>query len=86
MQDDADWGAIDLIKKGRVDKDNVFMFGWSNGGYYASNAATNKNDVYTCVVAGAPITDLDQQKIFANQLRGAQEIRQRGYFDGYFTN
>lgn len=83
MQDDADWGAIDLIKKGRVDKDNVFMFGWSNGGYYAAIAATNKNNIYNCVVAGAPVTDLDQQKgYFLNRLRGAQEIRQRGYFDG----
>lgn len=83
MQDDADWGAIDLIKKGRVDKDNVFMFGWSNGGYYASIAATNKNKIYNCVVAGAPVTDLDQQKgYYLNRLRGAQEIRQRGYFDG----
>ena len=83
MQDDADWGAIDLIKKGRVDKDNVFMFGWSNGGYYSSIAATNKNNIYNCVVAGAPVTDLDQQKgYFLNRLRGAQEIRQRGYFDG----
>ena len=83
MQDDADWGAIDLIKKGRVDKDNVFMFGWSNGGYYASIAATNKNNIYNCVVAGAPVTDLDQQKgYYLNRLRGAQEIQQRGYFDG----
>jgi dipeptidyl aminopeptidase/acylaminoacyl peptidase len=83
MQDDADWGAIDLIKKGRVDKDNIFMFGWSNGGYYASIAATNKNNIYSCVIAGAPVTDLDQQKgYYLSQLRGAQEIQQRAYFDG----
>lgn len=83
MQDDADWGAKYLIEKKRVDKDNVYMFGWSNGGYYAAIAATNKHDIYNCVIAGAPVTDLNQQKgYFLDRLRGAQEIRQKSYFNG----
>jgi len=83
MQDDADWGAKYLIEKKRVDKDNVYMFGWSNGGYYAAIAATNKYDIYNCVIAGAPVTDLNQQKgYFLDRLRGAQEIRQKSYFNG----
>lgn len=83
MQDDADWGVKHLIDEGRVDPDNVYMFGWSNGGYYASIAATNKNNLYKCVIAGAPVTDLAQQgSYYLNRIRGAQEIRQKGYYDG----
>ena len=37
MQDDLDDGAKYLIEKGQVDKDNVYMFGWSYGGYTALN-------------------------------------------------
>ena len=80
MQDDLDYGAKHLIEKGLVDKDNVYMFGWSYGGYTSLIASMNKEKLYKCVVAGAAVADLVQQyNYYGSRLDGAQKVRQEAY-------
>ena len=83
MQDDKDDGALHLIKQGLVDPDRVAMFGWSYGGYAALIAAAREDQIYQCVIAGAPVTDMVQQlNYYKNQLRGASKIQQISYREG----
>ena len=80
MQDDLDYGAKYLIEKGQVDKDNVYMFGWSYGGYTSLIASMNKEKLYKCTVAGAAVADLVQQyNYYGSRLDGAQKVRQEAY-------
>ena len=83
MQDDKDDGALYLIEQGLVDPKRVAMFGWSYGGYAALIAAAREDQIYQCVIAGAPVTDMVQQlNYYKNRLRGAQEIQQVNYRKG----
>ena len=78
MQDDLDYGAKYLIEKGQVDKDNVYMFGWSYGGYTSLIASMNKEKLYKCTVAGAAVADLVQQyNYYGSRLDGAQKCVKR---------
>jgi dipeptidyl aminopeptidase/acylaminoacyl peptidase len=80
MQDDLDYGAKYLIQNGTVDKDNVFMFGWSYGGYTSLIASMNDEKLYKCVVAGAAVADTIQQyNYYGSRLEGAQKVRQESY-------
>ena len=80
MQDDLDYGAKYLIQNGTVDKDNVFMFGWSYGGYASLIASMNDEKLYKCVVAGAAVADTIQQyNYYGSRLDGAQKVRQESY-------
>ncbi len=40
-----------------VDKDRISMFGWSYGGFMASNCILKGADVFKCAIAVAPVTD-----------------------------
>ena len=83
MQDDKDDGALYLIEQGKVDPERVAMFGWSYGGYAALIAASREDQIYQCVIAGAPVTDMVQQlNYYKNRLRGTSEIQQVNYRKG----
>lgn len=83
MQDDLDYGAKYLIDEGIVDKNNVFMFGWSYGGYASLIASMNDDKLYKCVVAGAAVADIVQQyNYYGKFLSGSQKTRQESYTKG----
>jgi len=60
MQWDISDGVLDLIDQGVVDPDRVCIVGFSYGGYAALAGATFTPELYRCVVAGAPISDIPQ--------------------------
>ena len=82
MQDDKDYAAKYLIEAGLADPNNLFMWGWSYGGYAALLAATN--DLYKCSIGVAVVSDMKQQlSYYANRMgSGAQDFRQKEYRKG----
>lgn len=58
MQDDISDALRHLIEQGMVDSDRVCIFGWSYGGYAALAGATLTPELYRCVIAGAPVSDV----------------------------
>jgi len=81
MQDDKDDGALYLIEQGLVDPDRVAMFGWSYGGYAALIAAAREDQIYQCVISGAPVTDnIQQLNYYQNRLRGASKTSQVNFW------
>lgn len=81
MQDDKDYAAKYLVDAGLADPDNLFMWGWSYGGYAALLAANN--DLYKCSVGVAVVSDMKQQlSYYANRMSGSGEFRQKEYRKG----
>lgn len=60
MQDDLTDGVNLLIKAGYIDADNVCIVGASYGGYAALAGAVFTPDLYKCVIAIAPVSDLNR--------------------------
>jgi dipeptidyl aminopeptidase/acylaminoacyl peptidase len=58
MQDDVTDGVNMLVKEGLADPDRVCIVGASYGGYSALAGGAYTPDLYKCVVAIAPVTDL----------------------------
>ena len=58
MQDDVSDGVLGLIKDGAADPDKVCIVGASYGGYSALAGGAYTPDLYKCVVAIAPVSDL----------------------------
>ncbi len=58
MQDDVTDGARYVIDEGIADPERVCIFGLSYGGYAALAGAVKTPELYDCVVAVAPVTDL----------------------------
>lgn len=58
MQDDITDGVRALVKDGFADPDRVCIVGASYGGYAALAGGAYTPDLYNCVVAIAPVTDL----------------------------
>lgn len=58
MQDDITDGVNALVSSGMVDPDRVCIVGASYGGYAALAGGAFTPDLYKCVVAIAPVTDL----------------------------
>ena len=84
MQDDKDDGALHLVQEGLADRDRLAMFGWSYGGYAALLAASRKEQIYQCVIAGASVSDLVYQMNFyryADWFTGAVKVEQSHYRD-----
>jgi dipeptidyl aminopeptidase/acylaminoacyl peptidase len=83
MQDDKDDGAMYLAKQGLADPDRMAMFGWSYGGYAALIAASRKDQIYQCVIAGAAVTDPDMQMdYYRYRIEGSSKIEQLTTWDG----
>lgn len=77
MQDDKDDGALHLVKKGLAAPNRVAMFGWSYGGYAALVAASRKDQIYQCVIAGAAVSDPTMQvNYYRYRMQGAQAQEQ----------
>lgn len=56
---DVNAGAHWLIEQGIGDPEKMAIMGWSYGGYAALQSATTYPDLYSAVVAIAPVTDLE---------------------------
>lgn len=59
MQDDITDGVKALASSGMIDADQVCIAGASYGGYAALAGAVFTPDLYKCVIAIAPVTDLN---------------------------
>lgn len=70
MQWDISDGVLALIDEGVVDPERVCIVGFSYGGYAALAGATFTPELYRCVVAGAPISDIPRMMAW-------DELRQR---------
>lgn len=60
MQDDITDGVEALAKAGMIDADRVCIAGASYGGYAALAGAAFTPDLYQCVIAIAPVSDLNR--------------------------
>ncbi|MEL7540040.1 MAG: S9 family peptidase [Pseudomonadota bacterium] len=60
MQDDITDGVNALVKAGMIDPERVCIAGASYGGYAALAGATFTPDLYKCVIAIAPVSDLNR--------------------------
>lgn len=58
MQDDVTDGLKAMISSGYTDPDRTCIIGWSYGGYAALAGGAFTPDLYNCVVAVAPVSDL----------------------------
>ncbi|WP_444940413.1 alpha/beta hydrolase family protein [Microbulbifer sp. ZKSA004] len=77
MQDDKDDGMLHLVELGLADPERLAMFGWSYGGYAALVAASRKEQIYQCAIAGAAVSDpLMQVNYYRYRMRGAQKEEQ----------
>ncbi len=82
MQDDKDDGALHLVEEGLADRNRIAMYGWSYGGYAALVAAARDPQIYQCVIAGAAVTDRNQQlNYYRFLLEGAPGIEQIRMWD-----
>ncbi|MEM9937723.1 MAG: S9 family peptidase [Pseudomonadota bacterium] len=59
MQDDITDGVAAMVDGGYADPDNVCIVGASYGGYAALAGATFTPELYKCVIAIAPVSDLN---------------------------
>ncbi|MEL7283464.1 MAG: alpha/beta fold hydrolase [Pseudomonadota bacterium] len=80
MQRDIHEGVAALVSLGWVDPDRVCIVGASYGGYAALAGGMTAPDMYKCVVAIAPVTDLPD---FLSHVR--QRTGSRGYAYEYWT-
>ncbi|MEM9668546.1 MAG: S9 family peptidase [Pseudomonadota bacterium] len=58
MQQDVTDGVLALIKGGEADPERICIVGWSYGGYSALAGGAFTPDLYKCVAAIAPVSDL----------------------------
>ncbi|MFT3810261.1 MAG: prolyl oligopeptidase family serine peptidase [Micropepsaceae bacterium] len=70
VQDDVTTGVARLIADGIADPKRMCIFGWSYGGYMALAGATFSPDLYNCVVAGAPVADVDSMLAWEGERYG----------------
>ncbi|MEM8634802.1 MAG: alpha/beta fold hydrolase [Pseudomonadota bacterium] len=63
MQQDITDGVEALIASGRVDPDRICIVGWSYGGYAALAGGAYTPDLYRCIAAIAPVSDLPRMLI-----------------------
>lgn len=82
MQDDKDDGMLYLVDQGLADPDRLAIFGWSYGGYAALVAASRKEQIYQCAIAGAAVSDNQMQvNYYRARLRGAGKEEQLAMWD-----
>lgn len=58
MQQDITDGVAELVKSGMIDADNMCIVGWSYGGYAALAGGAFTPELYKCIAAIAPVSDL----------------------------
>ena len=60
IQFDIEDGVKNLIAKNVINKDKICIMGQNFAGYIALMSAIQNQDLFKCVIANAPITDLDE--------------------------
>lgn len=70
MQADIDEGVAALIQQGLADKDRICIVGASYGGYAALAGGAYSGDLYKCVVAVAPVSDLVKMRTYTEEYAG----------------
>lgn len=80
MQDDVTDGLQALITSGLTDPDRTCIVGWSYGGYSALVGGAFTPELYDCVVAVAPVTDL--RRLFRDEKRDVGDFH---YTLSYWT-
>jgi len=74
MQDDVEDATRHLFKKGYADKSRTCIAGWSYGGYAALMGAAKDNEgMYSCVIAMAALTDINDAKRDLAKYRGGRK-------------
>lgn len=82
MQDDKDDGMLYLVDQGLADPNRLAIFGWSYGGYAALIAASRKEQIYQCAIAGAAVSDNEMQvNYYRDRMRGAGKVEQLRMWD-----
>ena len=71
MQDDVTDGAQALINSGKADPDRTCIVGWSYGGYSALAGGAFTPDMFKCVVAIAPVSDIPRMISDVKRKHGA---------------
>ena len=74
MQDDVSDGVAGLVAEGLADPERICIVGGSYGGYSALAGGAYSPDLYKCVVAVAPVSDLPRM------IRGVSKDRGRRHW------
>ncbi|MEO1040253.1 MAG: S9 family peptidase [Pseudomonadota bacterium] len=74
MQSDLTDAVTHLVNQGWVDPDRVCIFGWSYGGYAALAGYALTPEVYRCVIAGAPVSDILEMMAWEGDRQGGASI------------
>jgi len=73
MQEDVEDATRFLFKKGYADPNRTCIAGWSYGGYAAlMGAAKDTENMYSCVIAMAALTDINDAKRDLAKYRGGE--------------
>lgn len=73
-------GVDHLVRAGVVDPTRVGIFGWSYGGFLAASALARLPDVFSCAVAGAPVTAWEWYDAhYTERYMGTPEMNPAGY-------
>ncbi|MEP4164921.1 S9 family peptidase [Maricaulis sp.] len=87
MQHDVSDAVAYLADQGTIDPDRTCIFGWSYGGYAALAGATLTPELYRCVIAGAPVSDILQMMEYSEgRLGGGAEVYWAEYIGNYIQN
>jgi dipeptidyl-peptidase-4 len=75
--------AVEYFAKiGLVDRNHVGMFGWSYGGYMSAMSLCRAADIFSCAVAGAPVTSWDGYDThYTERYMGRPQENVKGYED-----
>ena len=72
--------ALELAKRSYIDGNRIGVFGWSYGGYMASNLLFQSPDVFKMAVAVAPVTNWRfYDNIYTERYMGLPSENGEGY-------
>jgi dipeptidyl aminopeptidase/acylaminoacyl peptidase len=74
MQSDLTDAVQHLADVGVADPDRVCIFGWSYGGYAALAGYALTPEVYRCVIAGAPVSDILEMMEYEEDTGGGAAV------------
>ncbi len=74
MQDDISDALRHLVESGVVAQDRVCLFGWSYGGYAALAGATLTPELYRCIIAGAPVSQVFEMMNYVTDRTNGQSV------------
>lgn len=73
-------GLQNFISKENVDKNRIAVYGWSYGGYMATNLLCTYPDFFSCGVAGGPVIDWKYYEVmYTERYMDTPEINPDGY-------